>query len=246
MRSKISACVKLPRAQASMRIKFKLGLAPLGGIQRMCLDAGLTLQGKPTVRGAGKMRRNVRLWKTDGPAATCRFAQLQKAHPLGWEGGKLTAPAKDATKKVRPMPPEPANTRPPPPSTFRHHACILAYLHTCILAYLHTCILAYLHTDIGTHARTQVSRVMTLLAPPLSVEHSINEDVETATIKAQLVTYNEQGRLGLPPKHEEIWAGAAAATERALTKYAKKAGVSYLPYLPYLPLTYLPYWFATR
>ena len=108
----------------------------------------------------------VRKWKASGPAATARFAQLNKAHPLGWGGAKLTAAPKGAKKRL--------------------------------------------------------SRVMTLLAPPLTVEHSINKDEETARIKAQLVTFNEEGRLGLPPDHEEIWGAAAAATEAALTKYGKR------------------------
>ena len=161
VRKKISARVKLPRSQASMRIKFTIDLAPLQGISTMCSEAGLALTEQ---KRSGSC--NLRVWQTNGPAATSRFAQLDKAHPMGWGGAKLTAPGKDAAKKV--------------------------------------------------------SRVMTLLAPPLRVEHRMSKEVETATIKGYLVTYNEEGRLGLPPRHEEIWGDAAAATQKQLTKYAKR------------------------
>ena len=162
IRKKISRRVRLPRARASMRIKFQVDLAPLGGVTKMCEDAGLTLEEGPRRKG----RRILRTWKTAGPKATALFRQLNKAHPLGWGGGKLVAPGKDSVKKV--------------------------------------------------------VRVMTLLAPPLTVEHFINQDEETATITAYLVTYNEEGRLGLPPNHKEIWGPWAAATEMQLKKYAKK------------------------
>lgn len=36
------------------------------------------------------------------------------------------------------------------------------------------------------------------------------------------MTYNEEGHLGLPPRHEEIWGDAHLATKRTLTQYAKK------------------------
>ena len=66
--------------QASMRIDFKLDLAPLDGVKKMCESAGLKLTAGPTKKGGA----NVRVWKTDGPAATCRFASTQKAHARGW------------------------------------------------------------------------------------------------------------------------------------------------------------------
>ena len=127
IRKKISARVKLPRAAASMKVKFTIDLAPLQGISSLCSEAGLVLSEQKRVG-----RCNLRVWQASGPAATCRFAQLDKAHPLGWGGAKLTAPRKEAAKKV--------------------------------------------------------SRVMTLLAPPLRVEHRMSMEVETATISAYLVT----------------------------------------------------------
>lgn len=173
LRKKIAAHVKLPRAEASMRIKFKLDVVPLDFIQQICEEAGLTLKAGITRRGG----KNVRVWTTAGPAATARFAQLDEAHPLGWGGAKLTAPGKNATKKV--------------------------------------------------------CRVMTLLAPPLQVTHELSSDVECATITANLVTYNEQGRLGLPPHPHRIWGDATQATESALKKYAKKMlGNMFLEGLP--------------
>ena len=162
VRKLISNRVRLPRAQASMRISFKLDLAPLAGVKAMCEEAGLQLIEGPRRCGSSTKR----VWRADGPAATSRFAQLNKAHPMGWGGGKLAGPAK---------------------------------------------------AD-----RRQRARVMTLLAPPLTVEQKTSKDEETATIKAYLVTYNQEGRLGLPPRHEEIWGDAAASTSKALTKYAKR------------------------
>ena len=46
VRKKIAARVRLPRASASMRIKFKLDLAPQLGIKAMCEEAGLLLNRK--------------------------------------------------------------------------------------------------------------------------------------------------------------------------------------------------------
>ena len=163
VRKKIAARVRLPRASASMRIKFKLDLAPQLGIKAMCEEAGLVMKEGP-MRCGSTMKR---VWKADGPAATARFAQLNKEHPLGWGGAKLGAAPKGAKRKV--------------------------------------------------------SRVMTLLAPPLEVDHRTSSDEETATISAYLVTYNnESGQLGLPPNHTKIWGEATEATKRLLTKYAKK------------------------
>jgi hypothetical protein len=162
VRKKIAARVRLPRASASMRIKFKLDLAPQLGIKAMCEEAGLVMKEGP-MRCGSTMKR---VWKADGPAATARFAQLNKEHPLGWGGAKLGAAPKGAKRKV--------------------------------------------------------SRVMTLLAPPLEVDHRTSSDEETATISAYLVTYNESGQLGLPPNHTKIWGEATEATTRLLTKYAKK------------------------
>ena len=173
VRKLISNRVRLPRAQASMRISFKLDLAPLAGVKTMCEEAGLQLVEAP--RRCGSLTK--RKWRADGPAATSRFAQLNKAHPLGWGGGKLAGPAK---------------------------------------------------AD-----RRQRARVVTLLAPPLTVEHKAGRDEETATIKAHLVTFNQEGSLGLPPRHEEIWGDAAAATKKALTKYAKRMlGEMFVELLP--------------
>ena len=68
----------------------------------------------------------------------------------------------------------------------------------------------------------QVSRQMTLLAPPLTVEHTIGKDESSTTISGHLVTFNETGQMRLPPKHEELWGSSSAATTRVLSKYAKK------------------------
>jgi len=173
VRKKVSARVRLPRAKASMRIKFNLDLAPLAGIQAMCEEAGLELTQWP--RRCGSTMK--RVWKAAGPAATARFAQLNKAHPLGWGGAKLTAAPKASKRKV--------------------------------------------------------SRAMALLAPPLQVEHRVSQDQESATISAYLVTYNEEGTLGMPSEHEKIWGDATEATERALKKYAKRMlGEMFVEQLP--------------
>ena len=162
VRRLISARVQLPRAKASMRISFKMDVAPLEATRKMCETAGLELVDGPRRVGANNFRK----WKAAGPAATSRFAQLDKSHPLGFGGAKLKPPGKETRRK------------------------------RC--------------------------RVMTLLAPPLTVEHKISKDREEATIKAYLVTYNEEDRLGLPPHPEKIWGDAAKDTERQLKKYAKK------------------------
>ena len=96
VRKKIAARVRLPRASASMRIKFKLDLAPQLGIKAMCEEAGLVMKEGP-MRCGSTMKR---VWKADGPAATARFAQLNKEHPLGWGGAKLGAAPKGAKRKV--------------------------------------------------------------------------------------------------------------------------------------------------
>jgi hypothetical protein len=63
---------------------------------------------------------------------------------------------------------------------------------------------------------------MTLLAPPLKVEHKVSKDEDTMVISAYLVTYNEKGMIGLPPGHEKIWGAATTATENQLKKCAAK------------------------
>ena len=173
VRKNISRRVMLPRAQGSMRVKFSMDLAPLHGVQAMCESAGLKMVLGPKRCGSAMKR----VWQTDGPAATCRFAQLNKAHPLGWGGAKLTKAPKAAKRKR--------------------------------------------------------SRVMTLLAPPLKVTHKFSKDEDWLQISAYLVTYNEEGNLGLPPNHQKIWGEASVSTERALTKYAKKMlGEMFVEQLP--------------
>jgi hypothetical protein len=48
--------------------------------------------------------------------------------------------------------------------------------------------------------KKKVSRVMTLLAPPLTVEHRMTRDEESTTITGYLVTYNQEGTMTVPPK----------------------------------------------
>ena len=72
-------------------------------------------------------------------------------------------------------------------------------------------------------ANEKVCRVVTLLAPPLTVTSDVTADAETATVKGYLVTYNEEGRLTLPPKPETIWGEAHAATAKTLKTYAKRS-----------------------
>ena len=163
VRKKVASRVRLPRAAESMQIKFKLDLAPLQAVKKMCEDAGMQLINGPR-RSGGSTRRT---WKAAGPSSTAKFAQLDRAHALGFGGAKLKGPSKDDSRK------------------------------RC--------------------------RAMALLAPPLTVEHTTDQDREEAVIKAYLVTYNQEGELGLPPKHEEIcWGDAAMSTERLPKKYAKK------------------------
>lgn len=82
-------------------------------------------------------------------------------------------------------------------------------------------------------AARKVSRVMTMLAPPLEVVHVNGEDEESVTIKGHLVTSNEAGVMRLPPNHEKLWGAANEATERVLKKYAKKTlGDMYVQGMP--------------
>jgi hypothetical protein len=71
-------------------------------------------------------------------------------------------------------------------------------------------------------AARKVSRVMTLLAPPLTVVHTNGPDESAVVISGHLVTFNETGEMRLPPAHEELWGTTAKATTRVLSKYAKK------------------------
>ena len=71
-------------------------------------------------------------------------------------------------------------------------------------------------------AKKKVSRVMTLLAPPISIVHTSTPEDESTTITGHLVTYTEEGTLTLPPKPELVWGEAHEATKTVLTKYAKK------------------------
>ena len=161
---RLAAHVLLPRAMGSMHFKFKMDLVPLKGLMEMCEEAGLARQ--PVVRRGG-FSKITRSWKTDGPAATARFASLQQTgHSLAWGGGKLKRPEKGAKRAV--------------------------------------------------------SRVMTLMAPPLTVTHTTTDDEESATFEGYLVTYNEAGEMTLPPNHQELWGNATEATKRVLTKYAKR------------------------
>eukprot|EP00966_Prymnesium_polylepis_P271086 6262669-Prymnesium_polylepis.1 len=54
VRKRISARVRLPRAQSSMKIEFMIDLAPLGGVAKMCEDAGLQLTEGPRGRRAAR------------------------------------------------------------------------------------------------------------------------------------------------------------------------------------------------
>jgi len=68
----------------------------------------------------------------------------------------------------------------------------------------------------------RVSRVATLLAPPLKVTQTHGEDEDSCTVAGYLVTYNEAGEMRLPPNSQELWGDATDATARVLKKYAKK------------------------
>ena len=93
----LAAHVLLPRAQGSMRFKFKIDLLPMHGLKEMAEAARLDVQ---PVKRIGGMRKIVRTWSTNGPSATAKFCKLQTAHRLGWGGAKLKAPAKTAARKV--------------------------------------------------------------------------------------------------------------------------------------------------
>jgi hypothetical protein len=93
IRRKIAAHVLLPRATSSMKVKFKLDLAPLQGVQKMCEEAGLVLKEGPKKMGSATYRK----WQADGAAATSRFCQVNQAHPRGWGGAKLMGAGKAAT-----------------------------------------------------------------------------------------------------------------------------------------------------
>jgi len=71
-------------------------------------------------------------------------------------------------------------------------------------------------------ATRPVARVMTLVAPPLTVTSTVTNDEESATLEGYLVTFNEKGEMTFPPKHEELWGEATDATKRVLKKYAKR------------------------
>ena len=161
---RLAAHVVLPRAQGSMRFKFKLDLMPMLGLKELAEKAGLDVQ---PVKRIGGMKKIVRTWKTQGASATAKFCSLQDAHPLAWGGAKLKAPAKAATRPV--------------------------------------------------------ARVMTLVAPPLTVTSTVTNDEESATFEGHLVTFNEKGEMTFPLKHEELWGEATEATERVLKKYAKRS-----------------------
>ena len=68
----------------------------------------------------------------------------------------------------------------------------------------------------------QVCRVMTLLAPPLTVVHVRTPEEESTTVSGYLITYHEDGTLTLPPNPEKIWGDAHESTATILKKYAKK------------------------
>jgi len=72
-------------------------------------------------------------------------------------------------------------------------------------------------------SKKALCRVMTLLAPPLTVTHRRTSDEETMHLSAYLVTFNEHGSLTLPPQHEILWGEAHVATVRILKQYAKKS-----------------------
>ena len=54
-------------------------------------------------------------------------------------------------------------------------------------------------TRAAKGAKKKVSRVMTLLAPPLTVEHRMTPHEESVMISGCLVTYNEGGSMTVPP-----------------------------------------------
>ena len=76
----------------------------------------------------------------------------------------------------------------------------------------------------GKAARNPVARVLSLLAPPVTVQSFVSPDEEWATFDGYLVTFNEAGSMTKPPNHETLWGGAEAAiaTEKTLKKYAKR------------------------
>ena len=84
VRKKVSARVRLPRAKASMRIKFNLDLAPLAGIQAMCEEAGLEL-----TQGRGGDVRGGEPWEGDLRPP----APLPPPHRKWWLGGSTTSTA---------------------------------------------------------------------------------------------------------------------------------------------------------
>ena len=127
IRKKLSARVRLPRAQGSMRVRLKLDVVPRRAIQKLCEESGLTVT---PWRRRGKAA--VREWKAAGPKATAQFASLGGTHRLALGGAKLMAPGKGAKKRV--------------------------------------------------------CRVVTLLAPPLTVVERTSKDEESATISGYLVT----------------------------------------------------------
>ena len=71
-------------------------------------------------------------------------------------------------------------------------------------------------------SKSPACRLMTLVAPPITVTHVSTKDEDSAIFEGHLVTYNEQGILTIPPKHETLWGDATEATKRVLTKYAKR------------------------
>ena len=74
----------------------------------------------------------------------------------------------------------------------------------------------------GKSDTRQVSRVMTLAAPPFTVTSTVTNDEESATFEGYLVTCNEKMEFTYPPNHEELWGEATEATKRTLKKYAKR------------------------
>ena len=66
-------------------------------------------------------------------------------------------------------------------------------------------------------AKRQLARVMTLVAPPFKVTSIVTNDEESATFKGHLVTWNEEGEMTYPPKHEELWGEARSAPDPSTT-----------------------------
>ena len=97
IRKRLAAHVLLPRAQGSMHFKFKMDLVPMHGLKAMAEQAGLAVQ--PVMR-VGGMRKIVRSWTTNGPAATAKFFSMQEANSMSWGGAKLKAPGKNDARKV--------------------------------------------------------------------------------------------------------------------------------------------------